>query len=91
VHTNPLRRRSHRGRPAAASAAFVAVITAVGAVTRAFGTEAGLLATLLAVVALVISPHVYINAGGPERRPEDPDDHDGPGSADGTRQDRSAT
>ena len=70
-----------RYRPGPATAAFVVVVVAVGGVTRAFGVEAGLLALVLAVVALVIAPSVYHGTSTPPARRTEPDNGpDGDGS-----------
>lgn len=50
--------RHRLGRPAAAG--LVAVVLAIGSVTKFFGLEAGLLAVVLAIVALVVAPHIYL-------------------------------
>jgi hypothetical protein len=63
-----------RYRPGPATTAFVVVVFAVGGVTRAFGTEAGLLALVLAVVALVIAPFVYHGTSTPPARHTEPGD-----------------
>lgn len=47
-------------RLGAATAAFIAVVTAIGYVTKQFGIEAGLLALVLALVALIVAPYVYV-------------------------------
>jgi hypothetical protein len=68
------RRAGNRARPGPATAAFVIVVTAVGAVTRAFGVDAGLIALVLATIALVLGPYVYSGIDQHADRPEDSDD-----------------
>ena len=73
--------RGDRVSPGPTTAAFVIIVMAVGSVARTFGIEAGLLATLLAVVALVLRPSIYHSTGTPpvdSSEPEDGPDRDGP-------------
>ncbi len=74
------RRTGNRARPSPATAAFVIVVTAIGAVTRAFGVDAGLIALVFATVALVLGPWVFSEVDyrpvrsddpGPDADPED--------------------
>lgn len=57
--STPPHSNSNRIRIGSATAGFVAVVSALGAVTRIFGVEAGLLALVLTVVALVVLPQVF--------------------------------
>lgn len=61
-------------RLGAATVAFIAVVTAIGYVTKQFGVEAGLLALVLALVALVVAPYVYLPAGPAAEDTEDTED-----------------
>lgn len=59
----PPQKQRRRRRPsplAPATVAFIAVVTAIGFVTSHFGVEAGLLAMVLSLVALVIAPYVFM-------------------------------
>ena len=74
-------RRRPRLRPASlgpATVAFIAVVMAIGFVTERFGLDAGLLVFVLALVALVIAPYIYLPTTrrstdddiDPQRRPQ---------------------
>lgn len=68
----------HRARRPAATG-LVTLVLAVGAVTKLFGLEAGLLAVVLAVVALVVAPHAYhstpLPPSSPPHESDAPPDH----------------
>ena len=66
--------RSGRDHPGPATAAFLLVVMAVGAVTRAFGVDAGLIALVLATVALVLGPYVYGDIDPSASPPHEADD-----------------
>jgi hypothetical protein len=59
VPSTPPHSNGNRIRIGSATAGFVAVVAVLGAVTRIFGLEAGLLALVLSVVALVVLPQVF--------------------------------
>ena len=66
------------GHPGSTTAAFVLVVLTVGAVTRIFGLDAGLISLVLAIVALAVGPYVY---GGLERSTSLSEADDDPESA----------
>ncbi len=73
----------YRRRPAAAG--LVAVVLAIGSVTKFFGIEAGVLAVVLAIVALVVAPHIYLPSAPPENSDAQNQDPDSPDTDRSTR------
>lgn len=67
-------RRHHRPTPPAV-AALLTMVAGVGAVGRLLGSEAGLLALVLAVVALVVLPTVFVGGDEDHADPDDTDPH----------------
>lgn len=62
-----LRSSGRRGRRTAygsATVAFAFILTVVGGIGATWGSEAGLLALVLALVALVAAPYVYSSVPG---------------------------
>lgn len=70
---------NHRRRARRPAAGLIAVVLAIGAVTKFFGLEAGVLAVVLAIVALVVAPHIYLPPTSllPPPDPRDPDEPPG--------------
>lgn len=59
---HPFKHRDGQYKPGAATAAFAFVLITVGAIGATLGSEAGLLAFILALFALIAAPYVYASA-----------------------------
>lgn len=68
------RRHRHYRLRRPAAAGLIAVVLAIGVVTKFFGLEAGFLAVVVAIFALAVAPHVYLPSASPFPSPRGRDE-----------------